>query len=53
LEVVKALNGKQGALEATLRSASFVENELDLFDPKTKFYSVIIDVNFWHSEDVA
>jgi len=52
LEVVKALNGFQGSMGTTARVAGFVENELDLFDPKTKLYSVILDVKFWASEDV-
>lgn len=51
LEVVKALNGYKGAMGGTARVASFVNNELDMFDPKTKLYSSIVEVIFWHSED--
>jgi len=51
LEVTKALNGKQGTLGGIARCASFVENELDLFDEESKLYSIIVDVKIWHSED--
>jgi len=52
LEVVKALTGRAGPMGGTVRVASDVDNELDLFDPETKLYSVIVDVSFWNSEDV-
>lgn len=51
LEVVKALNGRTGAMGGTDRSGSMVEDEVDLFDPETKLYHIVVDVAFWHSED--